>query len=1736
MWIFDSDYNRWKSTDDSLVKNEFDFYQQELQVTRYYSKCLSGASYIPVNDLNNIYDILGSYQERNWYVGVLGSSYSNSLIPSRSPSLISSSSSIDYSKYLSEYGLTLKNLFTPKRLIRDSINNYVEVDVATTEEINIFFLSKGASIDGVSLKEGHRVLVKDQKSIVTLPNNVDPKTFFKGNFYTRQIYGATIEYEFFNQENGIYKFTNGSLLREADLDSYENCKRYSVLVKLGDANFGKQFHVSRLLNGYFPIYTSSEPFEFIEKKNWMIRNKVDYNNLFEINYYDTLKHGEQSYFLEGVTYSIPERTIAIGEFGIIHNNQNGISNIIRNKYKVNLRSISQTSTHYWICGDKGILLKVRKHDFFIEKIKLELDNNFSINLKSLSFFNDLRGVVVGDLNSIYITTDGGYNWKRLKINDFSSFYYNKVVFRRADSFFIAGNAGVFIEMKEDINGWSAFKRRISRFVDDDDEYLLVDNINDMYYTSVNSWGLSFSYSTQSIATDKELLFLVTDDSKVIVYDINDSIGEFDFVYLEFPRDYDDIINITNRKGTNTYYFTGLDIQSGDSGIFSFNLSDFQYIGVGNSYSNTIMSSTFATYESSYFPNEIYDHNGDQLLICGNTSLLEISTYSTSFSFDVLDSTFEQRLKSKLLYLDYDAGSKLNFFNDFGEYRMPNSLTFSSASFSSTSYLGFSQLIYGATAPSFVTQSETNWWTYWTDRQVTFEYYSNAPMIESSKVLISPTFSYTATQSMISISSITTSYTGIKELAPNVGNIVDAWTSSVQSRFNGSGPGLTAISGPLNSYDIYLYDYLMVVKVDSTYLVKKGDVMHFESSYVSGDFIVNKIETLNSAIGTWKYIYLFTEFNGNIVKNLQSLTSSITNLNSYSSVSEFNTNFNLHPISHGYNLTLATSSGIVEIEPKFNNLTSYYNLATNINLNGDLFTMSYTDGFLKFGYTPTYNILDYLEGLNDINDPSPTFYGDKEYYAMPEYIGIPLDSLTFSTAYIDTNGYTFSYSSGGSPVNAGNGNKILFGGGLKLEWESIFVDTFVDVVIYNSTVSYKTDKLLVTKKYLLENYQDLGQDFYVIEFHKNINYKEIDPSNPHPSILGNFSLDIKSRRKLSQISEDLKELNNIQRPGRLKEYTGGNDVISWSASYLTYERELNFKIPTDSYAKILLSDVETIETLTGILYIDNKNELSLNITRLEQELSIPISNTANFSGNLFIYCSQKHGLKTNDGVVLEFNGGTYSSEYLNQQYFGYHSVNVVNEYNFYIDIPYGTVPLVGKDSGFVKYVKQDPFLNYEPVDLIDVGVDKKGKQSIELSIENTILNGSKYSLRNVDFNKLRFRLIDGLDIETLSMRFPWILEAEISGATIGINDNNLVWYKGIWECGRWFGGRWVSGSWVSGDWYGGIWDSKSINDNILSVEINEKSSDLSNSVWYSGRWFDGTWNNGLWVNGRWYGGTWNNGLWYKGIWNDGTWNNGLFTGGIWVLGTWNNGIFNTDNEPSYWLDGKWFGGDFENGMWYNGTWDEATDKESRFGVKSYNSRTSTWHGGKWINGSFHSKLNLNDSGIYDVADTHKYSIWYTGQWYEGDFYGGIAYNIDFKSGIWHGGVLEDIQIIGITGSSITSENYFTLNGIFKFNIGDEITIIDNQVGGLLSQTFGSNDNPVKYKVLYTVEDSLNKWTKVYVNKQISLNYPPALDLRLRVVSRFRNCNWKSGIWTNGIYEDGIWEGGIWYNGVFEAVWM
>lgn len=1923
MWTFNTDSNKWVATQDKISKDNFDYLKQELKSTRLYSKCLSGATYIPINRLDNIYDILTEWKPRNWFVSTDGSPYSITDIPNFSSKVNAISSFDYYTKFTSEYGLTLKNLFTPDRLIKDSLKNFLYVDLATTEQIsNLGATFNDLFIDGVRVLDGHRILVKDQITVESLAFDVDPNTYFAGPYTLVQDYGATIEYSYYNSDNGIYTFNNKKLIKTDDLSDYADCIRYSVSVKLGNSNREKQFHMSRLLNGYYPTTSLNEPIEFKEKQNWILRHKVDYNNLFEINYYDIVKYEAMQYNLDGVTYSIPERLISIGEFGVILNTQGGISNIIPNKYKENLRSIASTTKYYWICGDNGLLLKIRKHDFRIEKV----ETGVTTNLKSVSFYDDLNGVIVGELNTILITNDET-TIESLIVDDFDSFNYNKVIFYDLNRVFICGNNGVFLELQEDISGWDVYKRRISRYIDDYEEYLLVDDINDMSIYKTSTWGLSFSYSTQSTTNDKEFLLLAANDKKIILHDLNDCIPNFDFIYLDITNEGD----IKNISVIDDKIYLNIDSADSSSGIYYVDTIQYQYIGVNNSYSNTLFGEVNAISITVNYNNTDYNsfnafgfYNND-LTVCGNESLLlegVLSTLSTrdNYVFNIPDSTLVDRLKSKLLFVDYDIAGKLNFFTDAGEYRLPNSViinnstnsasvstftnstpitlmsyttmtsdfyisqvnvpayisiginlnstqlnklvinlkapngkiinlksdgtgfgsTFSNTSFSSKdilsplsnslatnhnnityrmqkdinrgatgwlsnvidfssfisgmnsmegnwtlyirsiepiildpfealsrppifrpiptnigtlnnwsitfgydiesvnliessngypiSKLWFEPLTYGATAPSFMTQSETNWLTYWKDTEKTFPYYDTVmPFDESRTVLISTTFSYSLVRDSYSISntSVTNDINIISPLAPSL-------LDNEDSKFDGQ--TLTPISATYSNilHQMYLYDYLMILRVDTNYPVEVGEVIRLESDVIDGNFVVNRIENILVAPQgplirfiprRYKFLYLFTNFNDNIIQNLVETTSAITisNLNRYRNISELANNFNKHPISNAYQMSIIPNTNDIfsrnagntniEIKPLFNNLTSYYNLATNVLVEDSVsittFTMSYTSGFLNFGYTPTYNILNYLEAIDDVNNPK--FLATKEYLAMPIYEGLPAN-----------NGGGFLSDQVYIKYNDNRTNQIYFGLDRELEWESIFLNTFIDITIYQSGNQYSTERLLVTNKYFSskDDINGVQSDAYVVEFDQNINYYIGDPNVE--------VIDIKSRRTLLEISKDLQELNNIQR-GLFR-----TKSLRIGSTFYNYERNKNYKFSTDSYAKVLLSDVDTVRELSAVVYIDYKNELAMNITRLEKEYNIPIISTSNYSitGKLMITCQYNHDLRTGDSVVLEFTGGTFSSATVNQQYFGYHNVTVIDPLKFTIELDYEQAT---GDKGFVKYIRRDPFLNYQPIDLIELGVDKRGKQSIELSIDNLKLSNEIYSLNNVDFNKFRFRLIDGLNLETISLSYPWLLEAEITDAVIGTDGTQLIWYKGTWECGRWFGGTWISGTWMSGDWYDGTWNAKKITDNLISVDVSGNTSDKNLSIWRNGRWHGGTWNDGIWVNGRWYAGTWNNGDWYRGIWNDGTWNSGRFTGGIWVEGTWNGGIMNCDNDPTYWINGTWNAGDFENGMWYNGIFSEKRG-DSRFGTKAYNSRTANWQNGKWIAGSFFSRLIEDNDGNPEVSISHKYSIWKTGTFYTGEIWGGIFYNIDFKSGNWYGGILDEIQIIGIRPDINNPINTsITLNGVFNYNIGDKIiiNIPDDSVTNL--------PNYDKYKILYVEKDEINKITNLTIDTRsysnIQISNPNGLSLR--IISLFNSVDWYSGIWTNGIFNSGTWNGGIWYNGLFteKAKW-
>jgi hypothetical protein len=352
------------------------------------------------------------------------------------------------------------------------------------------------------------------------------------------------------------------------------------------------------------------------------------------------------------------------------------------------------------------------------------------------------------------------------------------------------------------------------------------------------------------------------------------------------------------------------------------------------------------------------------------------------------------------------------------------------------------------------------------------------------------------------------------------------------------------------------------------------------------------------------------------------------------------------------------------------------------------------------------------------------------------------------------------------------NLLKIGKNLKHIWDSLWKWTFVDINVdgpLNSNVT--TERLLI-----IDKYYDSTNDWYIVKFHDKIDYStsgDID------------TIDITSRRTLQQISDDLQYINRMHRPEWLSQVSYDKTLSLQTGAWLNYETKVDFKVPTDSYCKILLSDSKLVTDITGLLYTDYKYELAAQITKLRREHTLDVSSVTVNGGFYQFNFIEPHRLDNFDQVFVSLNGT--STDYP-ETLLGVHHVEVVSAYS--IKMPILSSGLFPSQNFNIFHVKDDDFFNFQPIDLFDMGVgDKKVKQSIEIPIEKYDLVGSRYDLVNIDLTKYKFRLIDGLDLVTLSSRFPWILDAEITDAVIGLDNlGGIVWYKGVWFCGRWFGGR------------------------------------------------------------------------------------------------------------------------------------------------------------------------------------------------------------------------------------------------------------------------------------------------------------------------------------------------------------
>jgi hypothetical protein len=252
MWDYSSIEDNWKKRDGKLDKRIFNYLRQQIEDVRYYSKCLDGTSYVYSQDLNDIYDVTKYRDDNTYKIDKNYSGYFNGEEVKGGNnvgiSIGGNSEAGFYNRYKSEYGFTLKNLFSPKRLF--DYTNYLNVDVATTAPLDFERINPNIPfvIDTVTMIEGQRLLVKNNVSTVTLDSSIGPETFFLGNYYEEGSIGNQITYSFFNKDNGIYRYTNKTLVRENDLDTYATNMEYSVYVKSGNINKEKHLHLSRLLN------------------------------------------------------------------------------------------------------------------------------------------------------------------------------------------------------------------------------------------------------------------------------------------------------------------------------------------------------------------------------------------------------------------------------------------------------------------------------------------------------------------------------------------------------------------------------------------------------------------------------------------------------------------------------------------------------------------------------------------------------------------------------------------------------------------------------------------------------------------------------------------------------------------------------------------------------------------------------------------------------------------------------------------------------------------------------------------------------------------------------------------------------------------------------------------------------------------------------------------------------------------------------------------------------------------------------------------------------------------------------------------------------------------------------------------------------------------------------------------------------------------------------------------------
>ena len=381
------------------------------------------------------------------------------------------------------------------------------------------------------------------------------------------------------------------------------------------------------------------------------------------------------------------------------------------------------------------------------------------------------------------------------------------------------------------------------------------------------------------------------------------------------------------------------------------------------------------------------------------------------------------------------------------------------------------------------------------------------------------------------------------------------------------------------------------------------------------------------------------------------------------------------------------------------------------------------------------------------------------------------------------------------------------------------------------------------------------------------------------------------------------------------------------------------------------------------------------------------------------------------------------------------------------------------------------------------------------------------ISSVDFNKEKFKMVGGLNLDTVKIKYNWLFNAQMENAIIGEDENGLVWFSGTWVCGTWEGGTWYSGDFLNGRWKAGDMYSYDIDmrSALLGI-LTINRQDITKTRFKTGEFEGGTFHYGI----------------FGQIKNEDELDIPYEIDKEWII----------NNIEDYEISGKTFvyqavTDSIVTGITYYcesgstivprtgttcGTWDTITGQtqETVTGLTWFTLRTAIFEGGIF-NGGLINTAYFEDGNFYNNFANN--IIWDNGNWYSGDFligdwYGGFFLGGDFSNGNWYNGTLST--------NEDTSSTRFGLN--YK---GSGATWYD---GTFSNGQFHSGLNVVDGVTKPSLDHTLSKW------------YGGTFTNGEWFGGCFYSGDWLTGRFYSGIIYDIVWKRGhitncVWKNGQF-----